>query len=164
MSQLQQTLQEIRECHRGQTILLSHGAYDLVHPGHVRHLEIAKSLADISVVGIWGDERVTQIKGPSRPINPAVNRLAVVGAFRAVDYVFEVPGLGWPTECMEPIIDELQPDLYFTSSVQHQMFGGAAMIQHPNGRTTAFVYDLSYAQKEHSSTAIIERVNTGAIT
>jgi cytidyltransferase-like protein len=49
----------------GKTIVQCHGVFDLLHPGHVRHLKSAKKLGDVLVVSITADEFVN--KGPGRP-------------------------------------------------------------------------------------------------
>lgn len=71
----------------GKKIVFTNGCFDILHLGHVRYLEKAKSLGDVLVVGLNSDASVRSLKGPGRPINPAEDRAAVLGALKAVDYV-----------------------------------------------------------------------------
>ena len=69
----------------GKRIVHAHGVYDLLHPGHMRHLESAKRMGDILVVTLTEDRFVN--KGPHRPAFPAELRAESVAALAAVDYV-----------------------------------------------------------------------------
>lgn len=72
---------------RGRRIVFTNGCFDLLHVGHVRYLEEAKSLGDILVVAINSDRSATQLKGPSRPITAQQDRAEVLAALACVDYV-----------------------------------------------------------------------------
>ncbi len=71
----------------GRKIVFTNGCFDLLHVGHIRYLEKAKSLGDILVVAINSDHSATHLKGPSRPINPQQERAEVLAALACVDYV-----------------------------------------------------------------------------
>ncbi len=71
----------------GKKIVFTNGCFDLLHLGHVRYLEKAKSLGDVLVIGLNSDESVRRLKGPGRPINSAGDRAGVLKALKAVDYV-----------------------------------------------------------------------------
>lgn len=84
------TLDQLSEdCDRlhgeGRRIVLCHGVFDLLHVGHVRHLQDAKRNGDILVVTITADEYVN--KGPDRPAFPAELRLEFLANLEVVDYV-----------------------------------------------------------------------------
>ena len=146
-------------------ITLVHGVFDVLHPGHIRHLEVAKQVGEIVVVVLWGDVCTHVRKGPNRPVNGIDYRLAMIDNFKQVDYCFEVPGeKGWPNDLMQPVVASLEPDYYLVSSRQHPIFGGAAVIDHPDGRQTSLLYDLTYGQKCYSSTAIIEALTRSEAT
>ena len=70
---------------RKQKVILCHGNFDVVHPGHVRHLIYAKSKADILVVSITADRFIQ--KGMYRPFVPEGIRALNLAAFEMVDYV-----------------------------------------------------------------------------
>ena len=71
----------------GSTVALANGVFDLLHVGHVRYLRGAKAEADVLVVGVNGDDSARRLKGPERPILPALDRALLVAAQRAVDHV-----------------------------------------------------------------------------
>ena len=55
---------------RGQKLVFTNGCFDLLHAGHVRYLQAARSLGEALVVALNGDDSVRLLKGPRRPINP----------------------------------------------------------------------------------------------
>jgi D-beta-D-heptose 7-phosphate kinase/D-beta-D-heptose 1-phosphate adenosyltransferase len=71
----------------GLRIVLTQGTYDMVHIGHARYFEEAKSHGDILVVGVDSDEKVRDRKGPERPVVPQEERLEMVAHLRPVDIV-----------------------------------------------------------------------------
>ena len=58
----------------GAQVVLANGCFDVLHVGHVRYLEGARALGDVLVVAINSDEQVARLKGPNRPIMPAIER------------------------------------------------------------------------------------------
>lgn len=89
----------------GKTIALCHGVFDLVHPGHIIHLQQAKKMADILVVSITAAEFVR--KGPGRPYFNDEMRLKVLEALECVDYVMLSEGY-----TVDDIVESVEPDLY----------------------------------------------------
>ncbi len=71
----------------GKRVVATNGCFDILHVGHVRYLEAARKLGDVLVVGLNGDNSVTQLKGEGRPVNPERDRAEVLAALEAVDYV-----------------------------------------------------------------------------
>jgi len=90
----------------GKRIVFTNGCFDILHVGHVRYLEQAKSLGDVLVVGINSDRSVRGLKGPRRPILPVEERGEILSGLGCTDYitVFEEPT---PFE----LISLLQPDV-----------------------------------------------------
>ena len=70
---------------RKQKIILCHGNFDVVHPGHIRHLIYAKSKADLLIVSITADKHIQ--KGTYRPFVPENLRALNLAAFEMVDFV-----------------------------------------------------------------------------
>ena len=103
------TAEELREIIGGRprekTVIMCHGVFDVVHPGHVRHLIYAKSKADILVASITADRHID--KGIYRPHVPQDLRAANLAAFEMVDYVVIDPN-------QEPLenLRIIQPDLF----------------------------------------------------
>ncbi len=91
------------------TIVLCHGVFDLLHPGHLKHFEAAKKKGDILVVTITKDEYVN--KGPGRPI---FNQQLRAESIAALEYVDFVAINEWPTAT--EIIKILKPHFYVKGS------------------------------------------------
>lgn len=70
----------------GKKIVFTNGCFDLLHIGHVRYLEQAKSLGDILIVGINTDASVRELKGPTRPIQNENDRAEILASLKAVDH------------------------------------------------------------------------------
>ena len=72
---------------RGKKIIFTNGCFDILHAGHVRYLETAKSYGDVLILGLNSDRSVTSLKGEGRPINTQLDRAYILAALEAVDYV-----------------------------------------------------------------------------
>ena len=94
-----------REKKLGKTIVQCHGCFDLLHPGHIRHLAFAKEQGDILAVSVSAD-RVVQ-KGYGRPYIPEELRAENLAAIESVDYVCIDDGLSG-----EEILTLFKPDIY----------------------------------------------------
>jgi len=71
----------------GKKVVFTNGCFDILHVGHVKYLQIAKSFGDILIVGLNSDTSVSRLKGPTRPINIAQDRAYLLAALEAVDFV-----------------------------------------------------------------------------
>ena len=94
---------------KGKTIVLCHGVFDLLHPGHIRHFEAAKKEGDVLVVTVTPDEYVG--KGPGRPVFNEKLRAESIASLQGVDYVAINE---WPTSV--ETIKKLKPDVYAKGS------------------------------------------------
>lgn len=94
---------------KGRTIVQCHGVFDLVHPGHIRHLEAAKRDGDILVVTITQDQHVN--KGPGRPVFNQRLRAESIAALATVDFVAVNK---WPTAV--EAITRIRPHVYVKGS------------------------------------------------
>jgi D-beta-D-heptose 7-phosphate kinase/D-beta-D-heptose 1-phosphate adenosyltransferase len=72
---------------KGKKIVFTNGCFDLIHAGHVKYLEAAKSFGDVLILGLNSDRSVTSLKGQGRPINKQIDRAHILVALEAVDYV-----------------------------------------------------------------------------
>jgi rfaE bifunctional protein nucleotidyltransferase chain/domain len=71
----------------GVRVVFTNGVFDLLHVGHMRYLEQARSLGDVLIVAINSDRSVRELKGPSRPVFVEHERAEVLAALRQVNYV-----------------------------------------------------------------------------
>jgi len=88
------------------SLVLTNGCFDLLHPGHVRYLNQARSLGDALVVALNSDQSVRALKGEGRPILNEQERAEVIAALEAVDYV-----VVFEEETPRELIAELLPDV-----------------------------------------------------
>lgn len=137
----------------GATIVFTNGCFDILHAGHVRYLEQAKSYGDILVLGLNTDASVRENKGPQRPINSERDRAEVVGALRAVDYV-----VLFGEKTAETIIEKVHPDVYVKGAdYEGKPLPEADVVQRWGGRV-AFVPMVA----GRSTTNVIEKIQEGA--
>jgi len=92
--------------HDGRIVVFTNGVFDLLHPGHIRYLQDARSEGDALIVGVNSDRSVTAIKGPSRPITPERERAEVLAALACVTAV-----VLFDEDDPQRIIQRLQPDV-----------------------------------------------------
>jgi D-beta-D-heptose 7-phosphate kinase / D-beta-D-heptose 1-phosphate adenosyltransferase len=71
----------------GKKVVFTNGCFDILHVGHVKYLQEAKSFGDVLIVGLNSDESVSRLKGPTRPVNIASDRAYILAALEAVDFV-----------------------------------------------------------------------------
>ena len=98
---------------KGQTVVWTNGCFDLLHPGHVRGLQDARSRGDVLIVGVNSDRAVRAKKGPSRPVMPESYRAEMVAALQCVDFVVIVDD-NTPAQ----VLNELRPDVHCKSDEQ----------------------------------------------
>jgi len=112
--ELEELVKEIQSLKGGgKKIVLCHGCFDLMHPGHIKYFQAAKKMGDILVVTVSPDCYVD--KGPGRPVFNEILRAESIAALECVDYVAINK---WPTA--EEILRLLKPDIY----VKGQEFAG----------------------------------------
>jgi rfaE bifunctional protein nucleotidyltransferase chain/domain len=91
----------------GRRVVATNGCFDLLHVGHVRFLQEARSLGDSLVVGLNGDVSVRALKGAGRPVNPEADRAEVLAALGCVDVV-----VVFPETRATHFLGVAQPDVY----------------------------------------------------
>lgn len=96
---------KIRPALAGKKIVMCHGVFDLVHPGHIIHLQQAKSIGDILVVSITSAPYVR--KGPGRPYFNDQMRMKFLSALECIDYVMLSEDY-----TADDVIKVIQPNLY----------------------------------------------------
>lgn len=148
------TPEQLRELHgsppREQRMIMCHGTFDLVHPGHIRHLIYAKSKASILVASLTSDVHIQ--KGNHRPFVPQDLRAMNLAALEVVDYVV-IDSNATPLENLRVI----QPD-YFAKGYEYNRDG-----LHPKTReelevVSSYGGELLFTPGDivYSSSAIIE--------
>src|SRR5689334_20603267 len=147
----------IEELHRererlraeGKRLVFTNGCFDILHVGHVRYLQSARSLGDALLVAINSDPSVRELKGPGRPVMNEHERAEMLAALSAVDYVTIFDDIS-----PRSLIAEVLPDILVK--------GGDYQLDEIHGREeveAAGGHVLSLPFVEGASTSsIIERV------
>ena len=135
---------------KGARVVFANGCFDLLHVGHVRYLEAAKSLGDLLVVGINSDETARALKGEGRPFVTERERAEVVASLRAVDLV---------TIFHEPTVEQLllaiRPDIHAKGTDYTEETVPERDVVRSYGGRVCIVGD----PKDHSSTEMVEKVS-----
>jgi rfaE bifunctional protein kinase chain/domain/rfaE bifunctional protein nucleotidyltransferase chain/domain len=138
----------------GKTVVHCHGCFDIVHPGHVAHLQFARSLGDVLVVTVSADAQVN--KGADRPLIPQELRAGSLAALECVDAVYVNPH---PTAV--ELLGDLRPDVYvkgreYEKSADPRFLAEREIVSRNGGRV---VY--SSGEVVYSSTALIGQIKSG---
>jgi rfaE bifunctional protein nucleotidyltransferase chain/domain len=92
---------------QGARLVLTNGCFDLLHVGHVRYLQHARSLGDFLLVAVNSDASIRSLKGAERPVNSQENRAEILAAVRCVDCVTIFDSLR-----ATQVIQKVRPVLY----------------------------------------------------
>ncbi len=103
-AQLKIAVEQARK--RGEKVVMTNGVFDILHAGHVSYLANARKLGDRLIVAVNSDASTKRLKGDSRPVNPLVNRMIVLGALEAVDWV-----VAFEEDTPQRLIAGVLPDL-----------------------------------------------------
>ena len=102
------TIEQALQIRIGRKLVFTNGVFDILHAGHVRYLEYARTLGDLLIVGMNTDESVRRLnKGPNRPINTLSDRIEVLEALRCVEGV-----VAFGEDTPESLIAFLRPDVH----------------------------------------------------
>ena len=91
---------------RGEKVVMTNGVFDILHAGHVSYLANARKLGDRLIVAVNSDASTKRLKGDSRPVNPLEQRMIVLGALEAVDWV-----VSFEEDTPQRLIAGILPDL-----------------------------------------------------
>jgi rfaE bifunctional protein nucleotidyltransferase chain/domain len=132
----------------GRTVAFTNGCYDLLHPGHIRLLEHARSLAGVLIVGINTDAGVRRLKGPGRPVLPEQERAEVLAALEAVDAV-----VLFDEDTPRELIAGLLPDILMKGADWSHFIAGREEVEAAGGKVIAVPLQPGY-----STTGILEKI------
>lgn len=136
----------------GRKIAFANGCFDLLHAGHVRYLQAARAEGDVLLVGVNGDDAVRALKGPGRPVLPAIARAELVSAVEAVDYavIFE-------ERTAEAVLTELRPDVHCKGTDYTEDSVPEREVMRRLGGAVRIVGD----PKNHSTRELLARIEAG---
>ncbi len=130
------------------TVVFTNGCYDILHPGHIRTLEGARSLGDVLILALNSDSSIHIIKGPKRPIVPERQRAALAAQLAAVDAV-----TFFDEETPRELIAALLPDVLVKGSDWSHFVAGREEVEAAGGRVVLLPIEPGY-----STTATVEDV------
>jgi D-beta-D-heptose 7-phosphate kinase/D-beta-D-heptose 1-phosphate adenosyltransferase len=134
---------------RGEKLVFTNGCFDLLHPGHVRYLQEASGLGDRLLVAVNGDATVARLKGPGRPLTPLAERMEILAALAAVDYV-----VAFEEETPLEIIEEIVPDVLVKGGDwTKDRIVGRERVEREGGKVLSLPYAPGY-----STSGILQRI------
>ena len=136
----------------GKRIVFTNGCFDILHVGHVRYLEAAKSLGDMLVVAVNDDDSVKRLKGEQRPVNVCSDRMHVLAGLKSVDWVVR-----FSEDTPELLIKKILPNILVKGGdYQPENIVGYDAVKNAGGEVIALDFHEGY-----STTKIIERSRLG---
>jgi len=134
---------------QGKTVVLTNGCFDILHVGHVRSLEDARSRGDFLVVAVNEDETVTRLKGKGLPVNPVDERMEILAGLASVDYV-----CSFSEDTADALIRALKPGLYAKGTDYTERTVPEGPTVKEIGAKIVIVGD----KKRHSSSKVVEKI------
>ena len=131
-------------------MVFTNGCYDLLHPGHVRLLEQARSMGDLLILALNSDASVRRMKGPSRPFQPESERAEMALALEAVDAV-----AFFDEDTPRELIAEVLPDILIKGADWAHFIAGREEVEAAGGKVLTVALEPGY-----STTNIVERILT----
>src|SRR3954464_14151436 len=148
------TLDDLRQAigsrPRERKVIMCHGTFDIVHPGHLRHLMYAKEKADLLIASVTADAHI--MKANHRPYVPQELRAANLAALEMVDFVIVDPN-ATPIEHLQV----LQPD-FFAKGYEYFANGVPPKTQEEMDTLAAYGGEIVFTPGDvvYSSSALIE--------
>ena len=132
----------------GRIVVFTNGCYDLLHPGHIRLLEQARSLGDRLILALNSDASVQRAKGPGRPLVPEAERVELALALEAVDAVTL-----FDEDTPRELISTVLPDILLKGADWSHFIAGKEEVEAAGGRVLTVALEPGY-----STTNIVELV------
>ena len=138
----------------GARIVFTNGVFDILHRGHTGLLAAARAWGDVLIVGVNTDASVRRLKGPTRPINPLDERMAVLAALRSVDYAIPF-AVGEDTP--QHLIAAIRPEVFVKGDdYTRDTLPEAALVESLGGTVEIIPY-----LPDHSTTRTITHAAQG---
>ncbi len=124
----------------GKRVVFTNGCYDLLHPGHIRLLENARSLGDVLILALNTDASVQRLKGPSRPLLRQDERAALAARLEAVDAVTL-----FDEDTPRELIAEILPDVLVKGADWSHFIAGREEVEAAGGQVLALPLEPGYS-------------------
>lgn len=132
----------------GKRVVFTNGCYDVLHPGHVRLLEQARSLGDVLILALNSDESVRRLKGAARPLFPLEERARAAGALEAVDAV-----TAFDEDTPRELIAVVLPDILVKGADWSHFIAGREEVEAAGGKVITIPLEQGF-----STTNIVQEV------
>lgn len=124
----------------GKTVVFTNGCYDILHPGHVRLLERARSLGQILILALNTDASVARLKGPSRPLIDQNERARMAMALAAVDAV-----TFFDEDTPRELIAAVLPDVLVKGADWAHFIAGREEVEAAGGKVMALALEPGFS-------------------
>jgi rfaE bifunctional protein nucleotidyltransferase chain/domain len=132
----------------GKRVVFTNGCYDILHPGHIRLLERARSMGDLLILALNTDAGVRRLKGPCRPLIAEQDRVAMALALEAVDAVTL-----FDEDTPRELIAAVLPDILIKGADWAHFIAGREEVEAAGGQVLALPLEPGY-----STTGIVEEI------
>jgi rfaE bifunctional protein nucleotidyltransferase chain/domain len=133
----------------GKSIVFTNGVFDLLHVGHLRYLQHARTLGDALIVGVNSDRSVRANKGEDRPVTPAGERAELLASLVCVD-----AAVVFDEDTPLALIGALQPDVLVKGADwPEDAIVGRSVVEARGGRVVRVALERGY-----STTALLEKI------
>jgi D-beta-D-heptose 7-phosphate kinase/D-beta-D-heptose 1-phosphate adenosyltransferase len=147
--------QRARWKQNGRRVVFTNGCYDLLHPGHVRLLEQARSLGGVLVLALNTDSSVRRLKGPARPLIGEEERAALAASLAAVDAVTL-----FDEETPRELIAALLPDVLVKGADWSHFIAGREEVEAAGGQVIAIPLEAGFSSTNIEQ-EILRRLDSG---
>jgi len=132
----------------GKKVVFTNGCYDVLHPGHIRLLESARSRGEVLVLALNTDASVQRLKGPTRPLISEDQRAELAAALAAVDAV-----TFFDEDTPRELIAAVLPDVLIKGADWAHFIAGREEVEAAGGQVLALPLEPGY-----STTGILAEV------
>lgn len=132
----------------GKKVVFTNGCYDVLHPGHIRLLESARTLGDVLILALNTDASVQRLKGPTRPLISQEQRAELASALAAVDAV-----TFFDEDTPRELIASVLPDVLIKGADWTHFIAGREEVEASGGKVLALPLEPGY-----STTGILEQI------
>ncbi len=137
---------------QGKRVVFTNGCFDLLHGGHIKFLEESRRLGDVLVVALDSDASVRRVKGEGRPVIGEEQRLRILAALGAVDFVTL-----FHSEELPDLLASLKPDVLTKgSNYPQEQVAGREIVQGYGGEIKLLPITDSF-----SVSNLINRIRSG---
>ena len=134
----------------GKTVVFTNGCYDVLHPGHIRLLERARSLGDVLILGLNTDASVQRLKGTNRPIVAQQERAMLASALQAIDAL-----TFFDEDTPRELIGAVLPDILVKGADWSHFIAGREEVEAAGGKVLALPLEPGY-----STSSIVDYILT----